>query len=80
MERSGGVHVSHPGQMSVPASAWHRWGLDAGGEVGCIDLGDAVVIVPGRVDALRRHLLDAVTDDDWNHARTGFGDDELSSE
>ena len=35
-------------QMSLPARARHRWGLDDGGEVGFLDLGDAVVIVPER--------------------------------
>ena len=40
----------------------------------------AVVIVPGGTHALRRQLLDAVTDQDWELARTGFGDDELANE
>ena len=66
--------------MSLPASARHRWGLDDGGDVGYLDLGDAVVIVPGGADAIRRELLAAVTDDDWDRARRGFGDPELASE
>jgi len=66
--------------MSLPASARRRWGLDAGGEVGYLDLGDAIVIVPGGVEALRRQLLEAVTETDWSRARAGFGDDELSTE
>jgi len=66
--------------MSLPASTRHRWGLDAGGEVGYLDLGDAIVIVAGGVGALRRRLLDAVSEDDWDLARTGFGDDELATE
>jgi len=66
--------------MSLPASARHRWGLDEGGDVGYLDLGDAVVIVPGGTAVLRRTLLDAVTDDDWDRARAGFGDDELATE
>jgi len=66
--------------MSLPASTRHRWGLEVGGEVGYLDLGDAIVIVPGGVGALRRQLLEAVTDDDWHRARAGFGDDELSTE
>ncbi len=66
--------------MSLPASARHRWGLDDGGDVGYLDLGDAVVIVPGGADAIRRELLATVTDDDWDRARRGFGDPELASE
>jgi AbrB family looped-hinge helix DNA binding protein len=38
--------VSKSGQMSVPASVRHRWGLDDGGRVTVIDLGDAVVLLP----------------------------------
>ena len=44
--------------MSLPASARHRWGLDEGGDVGYLDLGDAVVLIPGGVDKLRASLLD----------------------
>lgn len=66
--------------MSLPASARHRWGLDKGGEVGYLDIGDAVILVPGGVDRLRRELLDAVTPEDWDRARQGFGDPDLANE
>ena len=33
--------------MSLPASARHRWGLEHGGEVGYLDIGEAIVLVPG---------------------------------
>ena len=58
--------------MSLPASTRRRWGLDEGGEVGYLDLGDAVLLVPGGVASVRRHLLDAATEDDWANARAGF--------
>jgi bifunctional DNA-binding transcriptional regulator/antitoxin component of YhaV-PrlF toxin-antitoxin module len=48
--------VSHRGQTSLPAELRHRWGIDQGGEVGFIDLGDAALIVPGGVGAARREL------------------------
>lgn len=80
MTSTGDLRVSARGQMSLPATARHRWGLDSGGDVGFLDLGDAIVIVPGGTHALRRKLLDAVTDQDWDLARTGFGDDELANE
>jgi hypothetical protein len=39
----------------------HRWGIDDGGEVAFVDLGDAALILPGGLDAayaeLRRVLL-----------------------
>ena len=80
MRRTGDLRVSQRGQMSLPASTRHRWGLDEGGEVGYLDLGDAIVLVPGGVGALRQQLLASVTDDDWNDARLGFGDDDLATE
>jgi AbrB family looped-hinge helix DNA binding protein len=38
--------VSSSGQISVPAAVRHRWGLDRGGRVTVVDLGDAVVLLP----------------------------------
>jgi len=80
MSSTGDLRVSSRGQMSLPSAARHRWGLDGGGDVGYLDLGDAVILVRGGTDALRRRLLEAVTADDWDLARGGFGDDELSSQ
>jgi bifunctional DNA-binding transcriptional regulator/antitoxin component of YhaV-PrlF toxin-antitoxin module len=48
--------VSHRGQTSLPAELRHRWGIDEGGEVGFIDLGDAALVVPGGVSAARAEL------------------------
>jgi bifunctional DNA-binding transcriptional regulator/antitoxin component of YhaV-PrlF toxin-antitoxin module len=78
MAKSGELRVSVRGQMSLPATARRRWGLDAGGEVGFLDLGDALVIVPEGVDVLRRELIDAVTAEGWAEARAGFGDPDLA--
>ena len=66
--------------MSLPATARHRWHLDQGGEVGYLDLGDVVVIVPGGIEQLRRQLLGTVTDQDWEQARAGHGDPDLATE
>lgn len=38
--------VSSSGQMSLPASARHRWHIDQGGPVDVIDLGFGVLTVP----------------------------------
>jgi hypothetical protein len=51
--------------------------LDDGGTIGWIDLGDAVLLVPGGIDELRRDLLAAA---DWDGARSGFGDPELANQ
>jgi bifunctional DNA-binding transcriptional regulator/antitoxin component of YhaV-PrlF toxin-antitoxin module len=50
--------VSTSGQMSVPAAVRHRWGLDHGGRVTVVDLGDAVVLLPpgGHQELLARAL------------------------
>jgi hypothetical protein len=66
--------------MSLPSSTRHRWGLDKGGDVGYLDLGVAVLIVPGGTVELRRKLLGEITAADWNLARSGFGDDELANQ
>lgn len=80
MRQTGELRVSHRGQLSLPASTRRRWGLSEGGEIGYLDLGDAVLLVPGGVAHVRRHLLEAVTEDDWANARAGFGDDDLATE
>lgn len=80
MESSGDLRVSSRGQMSLPAAARTRWELTGGGEVGYLDLGDALLLVPGGVEALRRRVLNAVTDADWEAAASGFGDPDLASE
>ena len=50
------ARVSHRGQTNLPADLRHRWGIEAGGEIGFIDLGDAALVVPGGVDVARREL------------------------
>jgi bifunctional DNA-binding transcriptional regulator/antitoxin component of YhaV-PrlF toxin-antitoxin module len=80
MTDAGDVRVSRRGQMSLPAVARHRWGLDDGGEVTYLDVGDAVILVPGGVAGLRSRVLEAVTDEDWSLAQDGFGDDDLANE
>jgi bifunctional DNA-binding transcriptional regulator/antitoxin component of YhaV-PrlF toxin-antitoxin module len=53
--------ISHRGQTSLPASLRHRWGIEDGGQVSFIDLGEAALILPGGSEAafaeLRRVLL-----------------------
>jgi bifunctional DNA-binding transcriptional regulator/antitoxin component of YhaV-PrlF toxin-antitoxin module len=54
--------VSHRGQTNLPAELRHRWGIEQGGEVGIIDLGDAALVVPGGVEAARRELRRVLRD------------------
>ncbi|MGH9093195.1 MAG: hypothetical protein ACRDZR_17725 [Acidimicrobiales bacterium] len=50
--------VSSSGQMSLPATARHRWHLDHGGPVDVVDLGFAVLMLPkGHAHQLLDDLL-----------------------
>jgi hypothetical protein len=66
--------------MSLPATARHHWGLSEGGEIGYLDLGGMLLLIPERIEQLRAQLLGAITDDIWAEAAIGFGDPELASE
>jgi bifunctional DNA-binding transcriptional regulator/antitoxin component of YhaV-PrlF toxin-antitoxin module len=55
--------VSHRGQTSLPAGLRHRWGIDDGGEVAFVDLGDAALILPGGAQAARAELRRILIDD-----------------
>jgi bifunctional DNA-binding transcriptional regulator/antitoxin component of YhaV-PrlF toxin-antitoxin module len=77
MTRTGEVKVSERGQMALPAQTRHRWGLDEGGVVGWIDLGDSVVLVPGGLSKVRDAVLGNA---DWEAASSGFGDPELANQ
>lgn len=51
--------LSSSGQLSLPAAARHRWGLDGGGAVEVLDLDFGVLLLPpGGAAGLRRSLLD----------------------
>lgn len=56
MTANSNAKVSHRGQTSLPAELRRRWGIEDGGEIGFIDLGDAALVVPGGVSAARREL------------------------
>lgn len=56
MPATTNAKVSHRGQTCLPADLRHRWGIEEGGEIGFIDLGDAALIVPGGLNVARREL------------------------
>ena len=69
--------VSTSGQMSVPAAVRHRWGLDHGGRITVIDLGDAVVLFPPRA---RQSLLgSALSAEDHLTLVAGLDDPDLAT-
>lgn len=48
--------VSHRGQTSLPAGLRHRWGIEEGGVISFVDLGDAALVVPGGMQVARTEL------------------------
>jgi bifunctional DNA-binding transcriptional regulator/antitoxin component of YhaV-PrlF toxin-antitoxin module len=51
--------VSNRGQTSLPAELRHRWGIEGGGDVAFVDLGEAALILPGmdRANAELKRVL-----------------------
>ncbi len=69
--------VSSSGQMSVPAAVRHRWGLDRGGRITVIDLGDAVVLLPP--GSRQKLLADALSAEDHRRFVTELDDPDLAT-
>jgi AbrB family looped-hinge helix DNA binding protein len=69
--------VSSSGQMSVPAAVRHRWGLDEGGRVTVIDLGDAVVLLPA--DGRQRLIAQALSAEDHHRLVAAIDDPDLAT-
>jgi bifunctional DNA-binding transcriptional regulator/antitoxin component of YhaV-PrlF toxin-antitoxin module len=65
--------------MSLPAELRRRWGIDQGGEVGFIDLGEAALIVPGGVGAARAELR-RVLHERYDEGLVAIGDPDLADQ
>ncbi len=79
MSGTSTAKVSQRGQTSLPAELRHRWGIEHGGEVGIIDLGDAALIVPGGVERARRELR-RVLRERYEEAVAGIGEPDLTDQ
>lgn len=79
MTAASNARVSHRGQTSLPAELRHRWGIDDGGEVGFIDLGEAALVVPGGVSVARRELR-RVLAERYEHGLAALEDPELADQ
>lgn len=79
MPATSTAKVSHRGQTSLPAELRHRWGIEGGGEVGIVDLGDAALIVPGGIQAARRELR-RVLRDRYETGLAGIDDPDLADQ
>ncbi len=53
-------HVSHRGQVALPAETRRRWKIADGGPVEIADLGTALLVVPADGDGLRSLLAEAI--------------------
>lgn len=71
--------VSHRGLVSLPTELRHRWGMEAGGEVAFIDLGEAALVVPGSGGAERQDLLCVLADRD-HLGVAAIGDPDLADQ
>lgn len=71
--------VSHRGQTSLPAHLRHRWGIEDGGEVAFLDLGDAALILPGGIAAAQAELRRVLFDEGgYEAAVAGIDDPDLA--
>ena len=77
MATSAEFLVSTSGQMSVPAAVRHRWGLDNGGRVTVVDLGDAVILLPP--GARQQLLANALTAEQHHQFVNELDDPDLAT-
>ncbi|HET9731115.1 MAG TPA: AbrB/MazE/SpoVT family DNA-binding domain-containing protein [Acidimicrobiales bacterium] len=71
--------VSHRGQTSLPADLRHRWGIEDGGVISFIDLGESALVVPGGVQVARRELH-RVLRDRYAEGVAAIGDPDLAGQ
>ena len=55
------ARVSQRGQTNLPADLRHRWGIEGGGEIAFIDLGDAALVLPGGAAQAKAELKNVLT-------------------
>ena len=79
VDASTNARVSRRGQTSLPAELRRRWGIEQGGEVAFIDLGDAALVVPGGI-AVARQELRRVLRDRYDAGLASFDDPELADQ
>lgn len=79
MAASTNARISHRGQTSLPADLRHRWGLEAGGDIGFVDLGDAALIIPGGIGSARAELR-RVLGDRYDEGLSMISDPDLADQ
>ena len=74
------AEVSNRGQTSLPAELRHRWGIETGGEVAFIDLGDAALVLPGGTDRARKEELKQVLSERYEAGLALIDDPDLADQ
>lgn len=54
--------MSLRGQTNLPAELRHHWGIEDGGEIAFIDLGDAALVLPGGIARAEAELKSVLTE------------------
>jgi bifunctional DNA-binding transcriptional regulator/antitoxin component of YhaV-PrlF toxin-antitoxin module len=71
--------VSNRGQTSLPAQLRHRWGIETGGDVAFVDLGDSALILPGGMDQAKDELK-RVLAERYNSGLAAISDPDLADQ
>lgn len=71
--------VSNRGQTSLPAQLRHRWGIETGGRVAFVDLGDSALILPGGMDQAKAELK-RVLAERYNSGLAAISDPDLADQ
>jgi bifunctional DNA-binding transcriptional regulator/antitoxin component of YhaV-PrlF toxin-antitoxin module len=71
--------VSQRGQTNLPAELRHRWGIEDGGEIAFIDLGDAALVLPGGM-ARAQAELKSVLSVHYNAGLAAIDDPDLADQ
>jgi bifunctional DNA-binding transcriptional regulator/antitoxin component of YhaV-PrlF toxin-antitoxin module len=48
--------VSYRGQTSIPSELRRRWGIEEGGQIAFVDLGDSALVLPGGIAEAKAEL------------------------
>jgi AbrB family looped-hinge helix DNA binding protein len=72
----GSFKVSARGQLSLPADVRRRWGIDGGGSVEIVDLGESLLLLPGGDGALWRLIRQVLPPEEYKRIVDEIGRDE----
>jgi bifunctional DNA-binding transcriptional regulator/antitoxin component of YhaV-PrlF toxin-antitoxin module len=73
------ARVSQRGQTSLPAELRHRWGIEDGGEIAFVDLGDAALVLPGGMARAQAELKRVLTER-YNAGLAAIDDPDLAEQ